>query len=139
MSSYKRKTKLISKDEERRNNKDAKVELIKEGQTNATSSKMEGNFHDLPYSGVAAAARRFLFGASRHGRFNWQQGDKDFAEARLNHLVEHTLHFAEFRTQADLDAIICNAMMVAWFYDRGRLSKDPYNDFMLQGKNVQNK
>lgn len=110
------------------------TELITVGTTKATSSKLEADFHDLPYAGLLAGARRFAYGRKRHGRFNWKQGDKEFAEERIKHLVNHVMLFAEFRQEADLDALICNAMMIAWFKDTGRFSVNPVKDFMFQGK-----
>jgi hypothetical protein len=109
------------------------TEIITVGSTKATSSKIDIDFHDLPYAALEAAGRRFAFGRKRHGRFNWKQGNKEFAEERLKHLVNHVALFCEERRQEDLDAILCNAMMIAWFNDHGLLSHDPVKDFMYQG------
>lgn len=100
----------------------------------ATSSKLELDMHDLPYAALRSAAHRFNYGRKRHGRFNWKQGDTKFAEERLKHLVNHMMIFCEERTQEDLDAILCNAMMIAWYMDKGILSLDPVKDFMFDGK-----
>lgn len=110
------------------------TELVTVGKTKATSSKLDIDFHDLPYAGLEAAARRFAYGRIRHGRFNWKKGDAIFAEERLKHLVNHLMLFCEERQQEDLDAVICNAMMIAWYKDKGVLSLDPVKDFMMQGK-----
>lgn len=114
------------------------TELITVGKTKATSSKLEMDFHDLPYAGLASAARRFFYGRKRHGRFNWKKGDAVFAEERLKHLVNHVILFCEERQQEDLDAIICNAMMLAWYKDKKILSSNPINDFYLQDKEENN-
>jgi hypothetical protein len=105
----------------------------------ATSSKLDIDFHDLPYDGLVAAARRFAYGRARHGRFNWTKGNKDFAEERLKHAVNHLMLFCEERQQDDLDAVLCNLMMIAWYRAHGLMSNNPKVDFMLQGKNVSNK
>lgn len=118
------------------------TELITVGTSKATSSKLDVDLHDLPYAGLIAAGRRFAYGRIRHGRFNWKQGDAIFAEERLKHLANHLALFNEERQQVDLDAVICNAMMIAWFMERGILSIEPVKDFMYQGKedkNVHNK
>lgn len=92
----------------------------------ATSSKLAENFDDLPYAGVVAAARRFAFGRQRHGKDNWKKGNAAFAEERLNHMLRHALLFSEFRQQEDLDAVLCNAMMLAEYKQRGLLpTKEP--------------
>lgn len=117
-----------------------KTEIVTVGKSKATSSKIDMNFHDLPYAGIVAAARRFFYGQHRHGRFNWTKGDKVFAEERIKHLINHIHLFNEERKQEDLDAIVCNSMMVADFYARNLVSKNPRKDFMYFGKeNVQNK
>lgn len=113
-------------------------ELVKH-ESGATSSKLELDFHDLPYAGLEAAARRFAYGRKRHGRFNWKQGDASFAEERLKHAITHVARFAENRSQEDLDAILCNFMMIADYRSRGLLSLDPVKDFQMQGKDEPNK
>jgi hypothetical protein len=117
------------------------TELVTVGKTDATSSKLDYDFHDLPYAALEAAARRFAYGRKRHGRFNWKKGDSAFVEERLKHLANHLALFMEERQQDDLDAVLCNAMMIAWYNQHGLLSKDPVKDFMMQGKeeNVSNK
>lgn len=95
---------------------------------------MEIDYHDIPHSALAAMGRRFNYGRRRHGRFNWKKGNAAFAEERLKHLVHHVSMFAEYRRQADLDAILCNAAMLAWYMDRGILSENPFDDFMFEGK-----
>lgn len=100
----------------------------------ATSSELEYDFHDLPFAGVMAAARRFAMGRPRHGRFNWKKGNAEFAEARLNHMMKHAALFSEYRKQDDLDAVICNGMMLAHFMYTGVMSQQPLRDFYLQGK-----
>lgn len=115
------------------------TELVTVGKTKATSSKIDLDFHDLPYVGLEAAARRFAYGRKRHGRFNWKQGDAAFAEERLKHAMNHAALFMEERNQDDLDAVLCNFMMIAWYNHQGILSHDPVKDFMMQGKDESNK
>lgn len=110
------------------------TEIVTVGKTNATSSKLDLDMHDLPYAGLVAAARRFAYGRVRHGRFNWTKGDAVFAEERLKHLCHHLALFCAERQQEDLDAVICNAMMIAWYKEAGILSNNPMVDFMMQGK-----
>lgn len=110
------------------------TEIVEVGKTKATSSRLDMDFHDLPYAGLAAAARRFAYGRKRHGRFNWKKGDAEFAEERLKHLANHLALFMEERQQEDLDAVLCNAMMIAWYKENGILSNNPGEDFMEQGK-----
>jgi hypothetical protein len=116
------------------------TEMITVGKTKATSSKIDLDFHDLPYAGLEAAARRFAYGRKKHGRFNWKQGDSVFAEERLKHAINHAVLFMEERNQDDLDAVLCNFMMIAWYKQQNILSLNPVKDFMMQGKeNVSNK
>jgi hypothetical protein len=109
-------------------------QIVADKTTGATSSKMDFDMHDLPYEALRMAATRFAYGRGRHGRFNWRRGKQEFAEERLKHLVNHVMLFAAERQQVDLEALLCNAMMIAWYYDNGIMSKDPVKDFMEQGK-----
>ena len=110
------------------------TEIVADKKTGATSSKMDFDMHDLPYEGLRMAATRFAYGRTRHGRFNWRRGEKEFAEERLKHLVNHMMLFCAERQKEDLEAVLCNAMMIAWYYDNGLMSKNPVEDFMEQGK-----
>jgi hypothetical protein len=112
---------------------DGKIVKSKSG---ATSTELNYDFHDLPYAGLLAAARRFHLGHYKHGRFNWTKGDSQFAEERLKHLAAHTALYIEFRKQEDLDAIICNSMMLADFQIRGVLCKEPRKVFLMEGKST---
>jgi hypothetical protein len=98
----------------------------------ATSSKQEIDAHDIPYAAIRMLGSRFFYGRGRHGRFNWKKGNSRFAEDRLKHLVNHTMKFAEFRRLEDLEALLCNAAMLAWYWDNGILSKDPTQQFMCE-------
>lgn len=100
----------------------------------ATSSELNFDYHDLPFPALLATARRFFLGHYKHGRFNWKKGDSQFAEERMKHLAAHTFKFLSYRQQEDLDALLCNAMMIADFAYRGVLSRDPVKDFMHEGK-----
>lgn len=130
---YKRKVKLDlgnhSKEFHQR-----QTEIVVDSKTGATSSKMDFDMHDLPYAALRMTGERFAYGRKRHGRFNWKQGGPEFAEERLKHLVNHVALFCEERKLEDLQALLCNAMMAAWYYDRGILSKNPVKDFIMQGK-----
>jgi len=94
-------------------------EIVKSATCGATSTKLEEDWNDLPFAGLQAAARRFFLGRAKHGRFNWQKGDADFAEVRLSHAIRHVHLFAESRKLEDLDATLCNLMMIAWYVQKG--------------------
>ncbi len=96
-------------------------DIIKPGNSGATSTKLDEDWNDLPFSALQAAARRFNFGRMKHGRFNWKKGDEEFAEVRLSHMLRHAHLFAEEKHIEDLDALLCNAMMLAWYVDKGIL------------------
>lgn len=91
----------------------------------ATATQLEESWNLIPFSGLRAAARRFYVGEQRHGARNWEQGDDAFAEERLKHMFRHAALFVEYRKQEDLDALICNAMMVAKFKELGFLRERP--------------
>lgn len=105
----------------------------------ATSTEIDLDFHDLPYAGLVSAARRFALGHKKHGRFNWKKGDNEFVEERLKHAMNHAARFCEYRLIEDLDAVLCNFMMIAWYNEHGLLSTDPVKDFLMHGKQVVNK
>lgn len=102
----------------------------------ATSIELNFDFHDLPYAGLLYAARRFHLGHYKYGRFNWTKGNKAFAEERLKHMMAHAAKFAHYRMREDLEAVLCNAMMLADFNECGLLSKNPRYDFMFEGKKI---
>src|ERR1700687_2107157 len=108
--------------------------IVKPSKSDATSTQLENDFHDLPYAGLLAAARRFGLGHYKHGRFNWKKGDMEFAEERLKHAMNHAARFCEYRLQEDLDAVLCNFMMIAWYKEHGLFSTDPVKDFTMHGK-----
>ena len=121
--------------EKRNHNKE---NLIVVGNTGATSSELNFDFHDLPYAGLLYPARRFHLGHYKHGRFNWTKGDRQFAEERLKHLMAHTSRFMTYRNLEDLDALLCNAMMICDFHSRGILSLNPRQEFLMEGKRNDN-
>ena len=108
--------------------------IVKPTKSKATSTLLMEDWHDLPFAALQAAARRFNLGRSKHGRFNWKQGDAAFVEERIKHLVRHVMLFAETRQQDDYDALICNAMMVGWFMLKGIMSETPFHSFLMEGK-----
>lgn len=87
----------------------------------ATRSPVSERYDLIPFAGMQACARRFAYGAVRHGDRNWESGGEEFAEATVNHLLKHAGKFSQYRKQDDLDAIICNAMMLAHFKTKGFL------------------
>jgi len=89
----------------------------------AQSTKLDERFDLVPFEGIRAAARRFALGAAKYAARQWEGGDESFAEERINHLVRHTLLFAEHRRQEDLDALLCNGMMMAFFKSKGMLAE----------------
>lgn len=113
--------------------------LVKPTKSDATSTELKPDFLDLPYAGLLAAARRFGLGHYKHGRFNWKKGDREFAEVRLNHAMNHMARFCEYRLQEDLDATLCNLMMIAWFWEHGLFSTDPVKEFTMHGKTEEKK
>jgi hypothetical protein len=102
-------------------NRDHENEEKQVYENGATASKLDERFDLIPFAGLEYAARRFALGAKKHGSRNWESGDRGFAEARLNHLLRHAAAFAETRQTEDLEAIICNGMMLAKFRAEGKI------------------
>jgi Domain of unknown function (DUF5664) len=94
-------------------------QIVKPTKSDATSTELNEDWNDLPFAALQAAARRFNLGRMKHGRFNWQYGDEEFAEVRFSHMLRHAFLFQQNRRQEDLDALLCNAMMIAWYKERG--------------------
>ena len=82
---------------------------------------MAERFDLVPFAGVEAIARRLGLGAKLHGARNWERGGETFAEATLNHLLRHAYLFSQDRQTEDLDAIVCNAAMLAHFRKLGKI------------------
>lgn len=97
-------------------------EIVKH-KSGATATKLDEGWNLLPFAGMQYAARRFFLGMSRHGARNWEKGDEDFAEERLKHFVRHAALFGEYRRREDLEAVLCNGMMLAFFYERGLMKE----------------
>ena len=97
--------------------------IIRPTKSKATSTTLNEDWNDLPFTALQAAARRFNHGRLKHGRGNWQKGDEEFAEVRLSHALRHCALFAEFRRQEDLDALLCNFFMIAWYRVKGFLKE----------------
>lgn len=87
----------------------------------ATSTKLEERWDLIPHAALEAMARRFWLGSVKHAARNWEKGDEEFAETRLAHCYRHMALFAEHRRQEDLDALLCNAAMLAYWKDKGLL------------------
>lgn len=81
----------------------------------AQSTKLEEAWDLLPFAALSSIARRFWYGAQRYAPRNWEDGDNEFAETRLSHCFRHMSLFAQYRRQEDLDAVLCNASMLAHF------------------------
>ena len=81
----------------------------------AKSSTVKPRYDLLPIRGLKLGANRFQYGAERHGERNYTKGASDpvFIRDRINHLAEHVLKFTATRQTKDLEAIICNALMLA--------------------------
>jgi hypothetical protein len=89
----------------------------------ATSTKLEERWDLIPFSALAAMARRFWVGSVKHAPRNWEKGDEEFAETRLSHCFRHMALFAEHHRQEDLDAVLCNAAMLAYWKEKGFLQE----------------
>ena len=89
----------------------------------ATSTKLEERWDLIPFAALAAMARRFWLGSIKHAPRNWEKGDEEFAEVRLAHCFRHMALFAEHRRQEDLDAVLCNAAMIAFWKEKGFLQE----------------
>lgn len=97
----------------------------------ATSTKLEEAWHLIPFAAIKSMARRFWVGSVKHAPRNWERGDETFAEIRLSHCYRHMALFAEFRRQEDLDAVLCNAAMLAYWKERGLLKERTMHDTVL--------
>lgn len=98
---------------------DQKDEIIEVG--GVKSSKLDERFDLVPFAGIRDAARRFALGAKKYAPRMWERGNADLAEDRMNHMVRHCLLFSQYRRQEDLDAFLCNGMMMSFFKDKGFL------------------
>jgi hypothetical protein len=79
----------------------------------ATSERMEL----IPAEALRALGRRLALGAERHGENNWRDGGDAFRQATIGHLMAHLADYIENgnRTEANTDAIICNAAFLCHF------------------------
>jgi hypothetical protein len=86
----------------------------------ATRSKKDIDLTLIPKSAVIALGRRLTLGATRHGRNNWRKCGEEFRLATITHLMEHLLDYIENgnATEANTDAIICNAAFLCEYEDR---------------------
>lgn len=72
-------------------------------------------YYLIPLIAMELIAERFAYGAKRHGERNYRKGVQDpaFVRDRINHLIEHTMKYAETRSREDLSAIGCNFAILA--------------------------
>ena len=101
--------------------------LMTEFESGAKSTVQKPEYRLIPIEAMHAIAKRFAYGAARHGEKNYQKGATDpaFIRDRQNHAIEHLHHYAagETITTADgkvetpmdhLEAAICNLAMLCW-------------------------
>jgi hypothetical protein len=83
----------------------------------ATRSAVTERLDLIPREALAALGRRLALGAQKHGENNWRGGGDDFRKATINHLVIHLYDYIENgnATDANTDAIICNAAFLCFF------------------------
>lgn len=85
----------------------------------ATRSELQERYDLIPSAAMRAMARRLALGAERHGARNWEQGGEEFVQATKNHLIKHLFLYLEGdKSDAHLDAIICNAAFLCHFRDK---------------------
>ena len=90
-------------------------EIVKPTNSDAKSTKLDEDWNDLPFAALMMAAKRFNLGRQIYGKDNWKKGDSDFAEVRLSHCIRHLILFTEYKKIEDLEASICNLMMICWY------------------------
>jgi hypothetical protein len=88
----------------------------------ATRSELHGRRDLIPKEAIDAIARRLELGALRHGENNWRHGGEEFRRVTINHLFKHLSDYIEHGNQSDAntDAIICNAAFLCEYEARGR-------------------
>lgn len=84
----------------------------------ATSTKQKVDYTLIPPEGLECMGERYTLGAAKHGRNNWRKGidDEEFRLARISHLIEHALKYADRgNTDGDdnLGAILWGASVLA--------------------------
>lgn len=100
---------------------------MKEFDSGAKSTVQKPEYRLVPIEAMQAIAKRFAYGAARHGEKNYQKGANDpaFIRDRQNHAIEHLLHYVQqdtiktpdgkVETPIDhLEAAICNLAMLCW-------------------------
>jgi predicted house-cleaning noncanonical NTP pyrophosphatase (MazG superfamily) len=85
----------------------------------ATSSKLKARYDLIPRSAIEALAIRLALGAEKHGERNYERGDSEYCEERINHLLSHVHDFVEHRKLEDLQAAITNCAMLCFFFEKG--------------------
>ena len=80
------------------------------------------DYTGLPLASLDALARRFMLGATKHGRDNYRKalGDPEYIRARLSHVIRHAFTLAakldgrqEWDDDDDIGAIMWGAMFLA--------------------------
>lgn len=97
-------------------------EIVKH-KSGASATQLDEAWNLMPFEGLQYAARRFWLGKNKHGARNWEQGDEEYAEERLKHMLRHAALFGARRQREDLEAVICNAMMLAFYYEQGLIQE----------------
>lgn len=84
-------------------------------ESGAKSSIEKPRYDLIPAVALLAIAKRFGYGAERHGERNYEKGHSDpaFVRDRYNHLIEHAIKAASGDTSEDhLGAVLCNAAIL---------------------------
>lgn len=100
---------------------------MKEFTSGAKSTELKPEYRLVPIEAMEMIARRFAYGAARHGEKNYQKGVNDpiFIRDRQNHALEHMMRYVAGATvmEADgtletpmdhLEAAICNLAMLCY-------------------------
>lgn len=98
----------------------------------AESSRKAKDYGLCPTEAIEAIVDRFQYGIDVHGekwRGNWKTGkdDPEFVRERIDHAYEHIqailtgYHVQRKRPASyeDVEAVLCNMAMVAWWYTHG--------------------
>lgn len=69
----------------------------------ARSTEVKPRYDLIPTEALAALARRFGYGAVKHGENNWRNGvnDQEFHRDRVNHAIEHIFNYVHGITTYD--------------------------------------
>jgi hypothetical protein len=86
----------------------------------ATRTAKKERLELAPAAAMKALGRRLALGAERHGESKWRGGGEEFRKATINHLLLHVFDYIENgnATEANTDAIICNAAFLCHFEEK---------------------